>query len=227
MSTLSACALFRRCLADERCEDEWHVFVERFGWQVRNVARLGALRLGLTLEESDLEEIVQELYCRLLAPRGLRFHGRTDSELWSFLGSVCRNLTVDRMRSFATQKRLSWEKQLPLENRSPATARLRSPILDPEERLLGRERRRRFFEHCLEIARCDRVMLELRVLRLAVLEGWTSREIARHLHHRLSAGQVDLLVHRLRRHLAKDGIALPRRCGLASAAPGASAVGMV
>ena len=204
MSALSACVLFRRCLAGAG-GDAWRDFIDRYGWQVRNLVRLKTLRCGLRLAAPDLEEMVQELYCRLLVSRGRRFRGQTDYELWSFLGRVCHNLTVDRQRSMAAQKRR------PNSRRTPDTSRLPSPALDPEERLLGRERRRHFFERCLEIVRCDRVVLELRVLRMAFLEGWTSREIARRLEGRLSAGQVDALVHRLRRHLAKDGIELPRR----------------
>lgn len=210
MSTSSACALFRKCLADDSGE-EWGTFVERFGWQVRNIMRLRALRYGWPLIESDLEDWVQELYCRLLTPRERAFYGRTDTELWAFLGAVCRNLLADQLRITMAQKRLPPNHQISLEKSVAATVPLRSPSPDPEANLLGRERRRRFFERCLEIVRCDRVVWEMRALRMALLEGWTSHEIAQQLQHRLSAMQVDLLVHKLRRHLAKDGIELPRR----------------
>ena len=212
MNTSQACALFRRCLASGK-SDDWRAFVDRYGWQIRNIVRLKALRCGLRLDEPDQQEMVQELYCRLLALPDWRFHGRTDAELWSFLSQVCRNLAVDFWRSWTAHKRLAVEK-LPPEN-----LRLPSQVAGPEERLLGKERRKHFLERCLEIVRCDRMVMELRVLRMAFLEGWTSREIARHFHDGLSAEQVDALVYRFRRHLAKDGIQVPRRRCQAVAAP--------
>jgi hypothetical protein len=51
----------------------------------------------------------------------------------------------------------------------------------------------------------------VRILRLALFDGWTSREIARHLGGRLTATCVDSRLHRVRRLLAGLGLELPRR----------------
>lgn len=209
MNAIDACDLFNRCLAG-RDGGDWQHFVDRYDWQVRSTLRLTAMRCGLPLVGPDLDEMAQELYCRLLAVRCEKFRGRTEKELWKYLGQAIYSLVVDRQRALATQKRQPNHRRLA---EAPGLRRR----LDPEEQLLGKERRKLFFQRCLEIARCDRVVIELRALKMALLEGWSSDEIARRLEGGLDARQVDTLVHRLRRHLAKDGIRLPRRQRLAAA----------
>ena len=212
MSTIDACGLFNRCLAG--CDSsDWQTFVDRYDWQVRSAMRLTAMRCGLALVGADLDEMVQELYCRLLAVRNEGFRGRSEKELFNYLNRAIYSLVVDRQRALDAKKR--W----PNRRRVADTSELPARCSDPEEELLGKERRKLFFQRCLEIARCDRVVVELRALKMAVLEGWTSREIARRLEGGLNARQIDNLVQRLRRHLAKDGILLPRRPRVAAAAP--------
>ena len=209
MSRTDVCELFDRCLG-RRDSGDWQEFVDRYDWQVRSTVRLTAMRCGLSLVGSDLEEMVQELYCRLLAARTEGFRGRSKQELLSYLSQAVYSLVVDRRRSLATRKRQPSRRRL-----AGRRASARRP--DPEEQLLGKERRKLFFQRCLEIARCDRVVVELRALKMALLEGWSSHEVARRLEGGLDAKQVDNLVARLRRHLAKDGILLPRRPRLAAA----------
>lgn len=203
MKTPEVCELFGRCLACHGGE-HWQEFIDRYGRRVRRTVRLAGLRSRSRLTAADLDEIVQDLYCRLLSFGPRSFDGRSEAELWAFLSCVARNLIVDRKRASAARKR----RPRASDPKSPSQLVASKP--DPEEQLLGKESRRLFFEHCLQVARYDRVLLELRALRMAYLEGWSSREIARHLEH-LSVGQVDALVLRLRRHLAKQGICLPRR----------------
>ena len=212
MSTLDACELFNRCLA-RRDGGDWQEFVDRYDGQVRSTVRLTAMRCGVPLVGADLEEMVQELYCRLLAARSGGFRGRDEKQLVKYLNQAIYNLIVDRRRAHYTQKRRS------MRQRFAGTSDVPEPRADPEEQLLGKERRKLFFQRCLEIARCDRVVVELRALKMALLEGWSSREIARRLEGGLDARQIDNLVQRLRRHLAKDGISLPRRPRVAAAVP--------
>jgi RNA polymerase sigma factor (sigma-70 family) len=213
MNAIDACELFDRCLAGRGSSGDWQEFVDRYEWQLRSVLRLTATRCGMPLVGPDLDEMVQELYCRLLSVRCERFRGSSEQELWSYLNQAIYSLVVDRKRALATQKRQPDRELLGDSSGLPARR------LDPEQQLLGKERRKVFFERCLEIARCDRVVVEVRALKMALLEGWTSREIARQLEGGLNARQIDSLVHRLRRHLEKDGIRLPRRLRLAAAAP--------
>jgi hypothetical protein len=51
----------------------------------------------------------------------------------------------------------------------------------------------------------------VRVLRLALVEGWTSGEISRAEGVGLAASSVDSLVHRARQRLARGGVAVPNR----------------
>ncbi|MEM7350685.1 MAG: hypothetical protein AAF657_07755 [Acidobacteriota bacterium] len=203
MKTLEACELFHRCLAGTH-GDAWRLFIDRHGKALRQTVFQMALRCYLPLRGPDVDEIVQEIYYRLLASRGQQFRGRTDAELWAYLSRMALNLLIDRKRAERASKRRPRQ-------RVPGSS-CDAPIvkLDPEERLLGKERRRAFFARCLEVTRLESPGLELRALDMAYFGGWTSAEIARRLEH-LSVAQINALVIRLRRHLAKRGIHLPRR----------------
>ncbi len=213
MKDLDPCALLRRCLAGGRASD-WQEFVHRHGWEIRRSIRQTASRCGLPLTDAELDEMVQDFYCRLLAVRGRRFGGRTEEELWRYLLRVAKSLVVDRLRQLGAQKRwpFGWE-------RLAEPPDIRSLKLDPEERLLRTERRKVFLSRCLEVVRCDRVALELKALVLALLEGWPSREIADELQGALSSARVDRLVSLLRRRLKKEGIRIPRRTAMRSPVP--------
>jgi RNA polymerase sigma factor (sigma-70 family) len=205
MKDSDGCDLLRRCLADRRAGD-WQVLIDRLGREVRLTVQQTAHQCGLLLDDPDLDELVQDFYCRLLALRGRQFEGRSDHELWRYVMCVARSLVVDRLRQLGARKRCPSTR-----GRSADPSPLRSPKLDPEQRLLKKERRHVFFQRCFEIVRCDRVALELRALAMALLEGWSSREIADELEGRLSAARVDKLVSLLRRRLLRDGIRMPRR----------------
>ncbi len=212
MSASYVCELFRQCL-NSRQGDDWREFVDRYGPRIRRIVAAAARQGGVSVCEPDLDELVQDLYCRLLMPRQQRFKGRSENELWRFLAKASFNLMVDQQRSSRAKKRRP-------ETRSTGRPPRRSwTAIDPEQRLLGKERRKIFLERCREVTHCDRMVLEIRVLAMALLEGWSSREIAIELEG-LSACQIDSLVCRLRRHLAKDGIRLPRRVCVPVAAYG-------
>lgn len=190
--------LFDRCLARHDGE-AWREFVRRNGHRIRRQLRWTTRRCGLKLHDQELDELVQEFYYRLLAGRKRRFRGRSERELWNYLCLVARSLAIDRRRELETRKR----------------RRRRLKVVDtgvsPEEALLRRERRRLFFDLCREVVRQDRQTLELQALGMALLDGWSSPEVARRLRGRVTAGRVDTLVFRLRKRLARRGIRLPRR----------------
>ncbi len=217
MKDIDPCDLLRRCLAGRRAGD-WQEFIDRHGREVRRNVSQAASRCGLPLAGQDLDELVQDFYCRLLAvsspgqegnpgeEQANVFRGRTEKELWRYVIRIAHSLVVDRLRQMGASKRRPRGKA-----RFTDTSRLRSSKLDPEERLLKKERHRVFFKRCLEVVRCDRVGLELQALAMALLEGWSSREIAHELQGALSAARVDRLVYLLRRRLRRDGIRMPRR----------------
>ena len=205
MTDIDACDLLRRCLAGRRTVD-WNELIDRHGREIRRAIRQTAHRLRLTLEKPDLDEMVQDFYCRLLTVRNRRFSGRTEEELRRYVLRVAQSLVIDRLRQQGARKRSP-------RCRSGAAdpARLCTSKLDPEQRLLRKERREEFFRRCFEVVRCDRVGLELRALAMALLDGWSSREIASELQGALSSARVDRLVCLLRSRLLKDGIRMPRR----------------
>ena len=205
MNNVDGCDLLRRCLADRHAGD-WHQLIDRLGREIRLTLQHVAHQCGLLLDDPDLDELVQDFYCRLLAVRGRRFEGRTDSELWRYMTCVARSLVIDRLRQLGARKR-----RPNVRRHTCDPSPLRSPKLDPEQRLLKKERRHVFIQRCFEIVRCDRVALELRALTMALFEGWSSREIAVELQGRLSAARVDKLVSLLRRRLSREGIRMPRR----------------
>lgn len=214
MGATAAGDLFHRCLTARRSED-WREFVDRFEPRVRGKLRRLLRRLGLPASAHEVDELAQELFCRLLLAASRNEHEvreRTEIDVWAYLSQVASNLVVDLVRSRATQKhrilggRRGWRlaprsRWLELESGEPS----------PEQSLLDKERRRCFSEWCLRVSRGPEAELRLEALRLAFFEGWSSLEIARALGG-LKPAEIDFLVYRLRRLLAaKHGIVLPRR----------------
>lgn len=213
MNANTACELFQRCVT-RHGSDDWREFLRRYDRRIRRTVSRAFRRRGLRLPEQDREELVQELYCRLLAIGRRGFRGRSELQFWTYLGLVARSLAVDHQRALGAGKRrmIVYGLDRPGGETAPWIDDRASAEASPEERYLESERRRVFLARCRQIARRDRP-LELRVLRMALLEGWSSREIARRLEGSVTASQVDNLVHRLRARLAEDGIRMPRRRG--------------
>jgi RNA polymerase sigma factor (sigma-70 family) len=207
MSLIPLCDLFRRCV-DRRGGGEWQEFVRRCGRRVRSVVWLAFQRRGVEISASDLEELVQDVYCRLLTVQ--RFRGRTENELWKFLARVARNLAIDYQRAELAGKRRI--RLVSLTHPDAPYERFVTLDADPEHRCLEGERWRVFLARCADASPRRRLAI-LRALRMALLEGWTSREIAARLGGTLSAGQIDGLICRLTRRLLAEGLAVPRRAG--------------
>ena len=207
----TACELFRRCLAGDH---GWTEFVRRHERRLRLTLRRA---LGPRYNEADLEDCLQDLYLRLLRLDNVTFRGRNDSQLFGFLDQTARRLVRDRHRSGRSERR--YRRHI----RSGACDASARP--EQERQLVARQEIDRYLGRCrraLESTRASKVPLELRlrVLRLALIDGYSSREIARQTGGRLSAAQIDSMIHRLRRKLVKHGIAIPRRsrCGAIDAA---------
>ena len=158
-------------------------------------------------DEDDPAELLQELWCRLLAGEGrlLRaFRGTSRGEATVYLGRVVRSVVVDRLRQRLARKRHA--KLVGLSTHDPADL---AP--GPEARLLGRERRgaaRRRLHDLLgpRVGRRSR-----RAVELALLDGLSSREIAARSRGTTTVGAVNSLVHRVRRRLATQGLRTPHR----------------
>jgi RNA polymerase sigma factor (sigma-70 family) len=162
----------------------------------------------------QVEDVVQEVYCRLLDGGGRRLtacHAESEGQAVSYLARVVERVVIDQVRKRLAAKRGAGRT---VASAGPQAKRLlerkEDPAGTPEDRLLAAERRRLVLAHWRDIGSAPQGRRNLRILRLALIEGWSSREIARTL-GKLAPSSVDSVVHRLRRRLSEEGVALPRR----------------
>jgi RNA polymerase sigma factor (sigma-70 family) len=197
----------------------WEDLVRRYGRLVHGQVRRSLKTAGVPAAPELVEERVQEVYCRLLVGgRGrLRLLRRwSEGQVVNYLSRVAQRVVLDELRTRAAAKRggpagISFA-GCPRELADRAV----DPRDTPEELAMMAEGRRLILERCrritqsmmaspMERGRC------LRILRLAILEGWSSTEIARAHGGLLAASTVDSLVHRVRRRLSRSGLDMPGR----------------
>jgi hypothetical protein len=189
-------------------EHAWEALVHDYSPIVRRQVRRSLRLAGVQRPQREqIDEREQEVYFRLVAggSRRLRLLQRwNEGQRVSYLSRVAQGVVADEMRARATVKRghgyrfklvgrlceiadqvvderTPEHDMLLREGRLAVLARCRS-LLDPR---LGPEDRERF----------------LRILRRALLDGWSSEEIMRAEGGRLAAGTIHTLVYRMRRRL--------------------------
>jgi len=202
-------------MAERNIEEEpdspggWDELVRRFGGPLERMAAEALWRIGRTPERHRVEDLVQEVYCRLLAQNGgFDPRRRGDPQVFAYLRRAVRSAAVDGVRAAGAAKRRAGEQV------EGAVAEPIDPAPDPEQRLLARDRRRRMLARCRAAAgRGPRAARDTRLLALTVIGGWTSREIAAASSGRVRSSTVDAAVCRMRRRLAASGVRLPRRSG--------------
>lgn len=211
---LSSTELFRSC-ASGTCDRSWREFVARFHSRLVTAVRRSLLRLGVPGTEVErVEDLVQEVYFRLLVGRARQFRGHSEAQLMTYLQRVATSVVVDARRAALAQKR-SGGRLVLLEEWRLALLAGYDFVPEPEDRLLAGERRRAFLEMCREALGPHATPATMKIARLALLEGWTSREIASGLCGGLGIAGVNSVIYRLRRKLSGRGIDLPRRDRLA------------
>ena len=185
----------------------------RFHSRLVTAVRRSLLRLGGAGTDADrVEDLVQEVYFRLLSGggRSRQFRGNKEAQLMTYLQRVAMSVVVDARRVAQARKRYGGLPVLLEEWRlAPLAGSLQ--VGGPEDRLLAGERRRAFLEICCQALGRHASSTAVRIARLALLEGWTSREIAAGLGGRLGIAGVNSIIYRLRRKLSGRGIELPRR----------------
>lgn len=174
---------------------------------------LSALFAYWGVHEQDRDDLIQETYCRWLA-RVARRPGRAPVGLTverTYLSRVARSAMVDQVRARRTAKR-GGQFILATSDAGEAAARwLRDPAPSAEDCLLRRERRRALLLTCAAACKRRRRRRDLMVVRLAWVDGFSSREIARLSRGRLRRGSVDSILTRIRGRMRRQGIALPHR----------------
>jgi DNA-directed RNA polymerase specialized sigma24 family protein len=215
MEAISARCLLSACAAGTG-DGAWNEFVRRFRPGLESGVRRGMRRTMLPPEE--LEDLMQEVYCRLLEGGGRRLlapHAANDREVGAFLRRLAENVVLDRQRASRAAKRGA-DRVVALRGGDDAVVD-RAP--SAEERLLSRERSRHLLRLCggrtsssgAVPARAQPTRRTLWIVRKALFEGWTSREIARALGGAVTPGGVDAIVGRAYRRLRAQGVAVPRR----------------
>ncbi|HET9229336.1 MAG TPA: sigma factor-like helix-turn-helix DNA-binding protein [Thermoanaerobaculia bacterium] len=185
-------------------EDGWlAVFEENESWLRRRV-RDGMRRRGLRARPDEVFERVQEVYCRLLqgGHRRLRRLRRIQPKSrLVYLGRVADSVITDEIRAALAVKRGGGAVRC-----QPFQEHERNP----EAALLRSEHRRILVRRLLDLADGRGLpRRDLRMLWLAVVEGWRSRDLARAFE--LKPRTVDNLLHRVRRQLGPQGLEMRRR----------------
>jgi RNA polymerase sigma factor (sigma-70 family) len=199
--------VLRRC-AEASDGQAWREFDRRFRNRIASAVRQALRELGHRGGQEQVEDFVQDVYCRLLEGNRRRLaacRGQSDGEVEYYLARVAERVVRDEVRRGRAAKRgggagaaSAWVDDLP------------DGADGPEDRLLLAEARRRFLGLCRELLGERAQARHLAILRLALLEGWSSREIAGRLRG-IEASSVDSVVHRFKVRLAGRGVSLPRR----------------
>lgn len=214
MKNSGAVDLFRLCAAGTRDDAAWQRFVQCFGARLRaGVARV-LRRLDQPARADAVDDLVQDVYCRLLerAGNGAAFRGRTEGEVLTYLQRVCESVVVDRLRGRAAAKRGGRHLTVELKagDGGPAET-IADGGVSPETHCLHRELQGLLLDGCRAAAEPSSRARNVAIFRLAVLDGWTSREIAEELGRGLKAGSIDSVVHRQRKRLRRRGFEVPAR----------------
>lgn len=183
----------------------WERLFHRYRHRLAGVARRTLARYGARWAPDEVEEAVQEAWCRLVqhwGPRSLGLPRAGEGRTFTYLARTTRNVVVDWLRAASAKKRGGgWQR---VGRGSAVLDRMLDAGDSPEEVLLGRELRGLFLARCRALLP-RRERRDVRVLELAILDGWSSGEISRRIGGRLSPGAVASLVLRVRRRLDADG----------------------
>jgi len=195
---------------------DWSAVVRRHDARLRGRVRRTLNRLGLRAQHELVDEMVQDVYCRLLesGEHRLGHAAAADPSLHAYLGTIAERTVLDQVRTASALKRtgLSTVRLGRLSRRARrAVERIADPGPTPEQTAMRSEGQRQLLDLCREMRGLGPGRRNAWVMRLAVLEGYSSREIAAAAGGRLSPHTIDMLVHRLRRRLARSGFALKRR----------------
>jgi len=190
----------------------------RYGRRLQAVARRVFHRAGLAGVAYEAEDLVQEAWCRLYQHWGPRISLRGgEAGLYPYLVRTTRNLAIDRARAHRSQKRGGGLRRLeaPAGLSGDAGADGCGDLMaggpSPEEVAMRRQWRRLFRQRCRPYTSRRRSRRDLAVVELALVDGWSSRQIAAALRDPMSPSAIDTLIHRVRRGLTREGLDLPPR----------------
>ncbi|TNF71652.1 MAG: sigma-70 family RNA polymerase sigma factor [Acidobacteria bacterium] len=214
MNRGGAYELLNRCATVGEAED-WEEFVDRYRHRLAAGIRRALRRAGAVVVHEDQEDLLQNVYCRLLEQRGRRLRrcrGDGDQAVGAYLAKIAESVTIDHLRALGAAKRgRNRLVDTRLDGWGDPLTRAVDPRPTPEERLLRQERWQVFLRRCRAVAGARSPGRDLKVLHLAIYEGLSSREISERLGGGLRPTSIDSLIFRLRRRMSRAGVRLPRR----------------
>lgn len=215
LAGLSAADLLARC-GRPGASESWNEFLRRYGATLAGTVRRVLAGMGRVLAGDLHEDLLQEIYCHLLADgrrRLRRCRGTDDRAVAGYLCRLARNVVLDHVRRCEATKRGRRLLTAPSAgDESGPVERATDPAANAERRLLVAESRRLFLDRAATALRGPNRHRDLWVTYLALFEGWSSREIADRLAG-TTANNVDSIVHRTRRKLRGAGVDLAELAG--------------
>lgn len=185
----------------------WEEMVSRHRFRLQARTRAALARYGLGTSSDLVDELVQEVFCRLLERHGRSLTSgpaRNDLVLGAYLGRMAERVVVDRVRHLAAAKR-GGRRLVSLSQ--PGAAHLAASTPDreptPEERLIENEDWRRLWRGLAATELGEHGRSYLAALALIAISGWTSREVAGLMPGRPSAATLHVRLHRLRHRLRR------------------------
>jgi DNA-directed RNA polymerase specialized sigma24 family protein len=199
-----------------RPEDQagWEEMMRRHHRRLRRRIRSALAFYRIRACRDVVDEVAQEVYCRLLAQGGRRLaqcRAEDEEQMAAYLARVAERVVINQIRIGSAAKRGGGLVGLDWSRVGGLVRNLADPLGTPEDRVLARERLAHLAAACRQAAAGAAGRGDARILRLALFDGWTSREISRHLGGRLAPSSVDSRIHRMRRRAAGSGLELPRR----------------
>jgi len=197
---VSAALPFKNPLVPPPDEAGWEALVHRHEGAMRFRVLHFLERLGQQPGRDLIDEILQDVYCRLFEHALRRWRGSSEAELLAYLGTIVERTAIDHLRMAQADKRNGFRRVHP-GRRIEAIPDPRNPELD----LLHAEAQRLVLRRSREQARGEGRRRNIWVARMAILEGWTNQEIASRAGGRISPANVASLIHRLRKRLQRQG----------------------
>lgn len=185
----------------------WEEIVSRHRFRLRARTRAALARCGLGTSSDLVEELVQEVFCRLLQRHGRSLTSgpaRNDLVLAAYLGRMAERAVVDRVRQLAAAKR-GGRRLVSLSQPGAAHRAASTPDRDPtpEERLIEAEGWRRLWRVLAAAELGEHGRRYLAALVLIAISGWTSREVAGLIPGQPSVATMHVRLHRLRHRLRR------------------------
>ncbi|HET9208971.1 MAG TPA: hypothetical protein VFR03_01160 [Thermoanaerobaculia bacterium] len=189
-------------------ESAWEALIHSYKPVVRRQVRRSLRLAGVTRPRREqVEDREQEVYFRLVSggSRRLRLLQRwNEGQRVGYLSRIAQGVVADEMRSRAAVKRGSGYRHS-LVGRICEIAELVVDERTPESEMLLREGRLAVLSRCRSLLdphlRPEDRDRSLRILRRALLDGWSYEEIMCAEGGRLAAVTIHALVHRVKRRL--------------------------